>query len=103
MRDASQGLFRDAEYWHHCELGGHPTPKGRIFLQDYESFRTPIEFLLPDAAHHLRRLWTSVSLTMPKLNLNAEAVSTELPDAISDWERVENQVVLSFDGIGAFE
>jgi hypothetical protein len=35
MRKHSLGRFRDEEYWTHCDLGGHPNPKGRLLLKNH--------------------------------------------------------------------
>ena len=100
MRNSSAGLFQDKEYWRHCEIGGHPHPKfSRILLPTYQSKWEPLAFLLPDAAHHVRRLWTSLRLLLPPLGIDLSEVEIALLEALHNWEEVENPVVLSFDGI----
>lgn len=102
MRNASDGLFRDQEYWLHCEVGGHPHPRARMLLNAYETPLAPIASLLPDAVHHLRRLWTSLRLLFPKLDVGEPALekfSAPLVDSIEHWTEVENPLILSFDGI----
>jgi len=106
MRKNAEGLFRDEEYWLHCELGGHPHPRARMLLLSYESPLPPIACLLPDAVQHLRRLWTSLRLLLDQLDVDRTAVaecSDSLVVAIGHWERVEDPIVLSFDGIAADE
>ena len=105
MRKRAEGLFRDKEYWLHCEIGGHPHPtRSRILLSAYAAPVPPIAFLLPDTVQHLRRLWTSVKLLLPKLNIGEIALKESgqpLSETIAHWETIENPTVLSFDGIPA--
>ncbi|MHC6053484.1 hypothetical protein ACYT85_17245 [Ralstonia solanacearum] len=103
MRKASGGVFRDQEYWHHCELGGHPHPRARILLRKYASCLSPDVFLLPDSVHHVRRLWTSIRLLMPQLdggNGSLERHTKGLTSALENWQRVEHPSILARDGIG---
>lgn len=103
MRKLSDGLFRDSEYWLHCEVGGHPHPKSKILLPAYGPKVPPVAALLPDAVHHIRRLWTSVSLLLPQLDAGdrvLEELGTSLPVAIANWESNEHPMILAFDGIG---
>lgn len=102
MRKASGGVFRDQEYWHHCEVGGHPHPRARMLMRKYASRLSPDAFLLPDSVQHVRRLWTSIRLLMPQLDggdgiLDRHAKG--LTSALANWERVENPRVLAYDGI----
>jgi hypothetical protein len=99
MRRASDGLFRDEEYWLHCNVGGHPNPKARILLSSYQQEWDPIQFLLPDSLHHLRRLWTSLSLMLPKLGIDESIVPDALSHALEVWVSAENPMILSYDGI----
>ena len=102
MRESSGGLFQDQEYWFHCEIGGHPHPMSRLLLPAYNPLVPPIAILLPDAVHHVRRLWTSVKLLLPKLSVGEIALEEggqKLLDAIDHWEKLENPLILSFDGI----
>jgi hypothetical protein len=105
MRKRTDGLFRDKEYWFHCEIGGHPHPtRSRLLLSSYTTPVPPIAFLLPDTVQHLRRLWTSVKLLLPKLNIEEIALNApgqRLSEAIARWESIENPTVLSYDGIPA--
>jgi hypothetical protein len=60
--------------------------------------------LLPDAVHHLRRLWTSLRLLLPKLDIGELALkefAKPLIKAIERWTEVENPLILSLDGIAA--
>ena len=102
MRESSDGLFQDQEYWFHCEVGGHPHPKARLLLPAYNRADPPIAFLLPDAVQHTRRLWTSIRLLLPKLGIGETGLEDhgqELIHSIHQWEKLENPLILSFDGI----
>ena len=102
MRKSADGLFRDKEYWLHCEMGGHPHPtRSRILLSAYTFPVPPIAFSLPDTVQHLRRLWTSVKLLLPKLNIGEIALSesSHLSETIAQWEKIENPTLLALDGI----
>ena len=102
MRKAADGVFRHEEYWQHCEVGGHPHPASRLLLPQYASALPPTTFLLPDAVQHVRRLWTSLRLLIPKLNSGEQLVGDQgaaLQSAIDRWAQVEDPVVLQFDGV----
>ncbi len=104
MRKASGGMFRDLEYWQHCELGGHPHPKSRVLLSQYSNDVPPQAFILPDAVHHLRRFWTSLKLVLARSGHGESAYSQHvdpLEDAINRWTQVENHLILSFHGLAA--
>jgi hypothetical protein len=59
MRKRSRGVFRDEEYWTHCELGGHPNPKARVLLPGREG-AVDARWMWADLAQHLDRLWSFV-------------------------------------------
>ena len=102
MRAAAKGLFRDQEYRQHCEIGGHPHPNSRMLLSNYEHLLEPSSFLLPDAVQHVRRLWTSLKLLLPKLGAGKalpKELLTSLDESIEGWAKVEDPLVLSSDGI----
>ena len=104
MRKASGGMFRDLEYWQHCELGGHPHPSSRMLLSQYNQDVQPEAFLLPDAVHHIRRFWTSLKLVLARSSFCESAFRQHidpLEDAIQKWVQVENPLILKFDGIAS--
>jgi hypothetical protein len=57
MRKKAGGRFRDAEYWRHCDTGGHPNPAARHLLPDHSPTLSSNEWLWGDLAQHLDRLW----------------------------------------------
>ncbi len=88
--------------WLHCEVGGHPHLRARMLLNAYETALAPVASLLPDAVHHLRRLWILLRLLLPKLDIGELALkefAEPLVNAIEHWTEVENKLILSFDGI----
>ena len=102
MREAAGGLFRNEEYWQHCEVGGHPHHNSRMLLSNYKHTVEPSSFLLPDAVQHIRRLWTSLKLLLPKLGFGEflpQELLASLDKSIKVWTKVEDPLVLSFDGI----
>jgi hypothetical protein len=102
MRLASDGLFLDEEYWTHCELGGHPHPRARALLAEYQNPVLPTDVLLPDTVQHIRRLWTSTRLLLPQLPGGKELLDSsgdDLTVRISAWTAIEHPLVVSFDGI----
>lgn len=102
MRAASDGLFRDQEYWTHCEVGGHPHPRARTLLAAYQNPVSPAGVLLPDTVQHIRRLWTSTRLLLPQLaggQALLDASGDNLAVAIEGWLAVEHPLIVSFDGI----
>lgn len=61
MRRRSQGRFRDKEYWTHCDLGGHPNPKGRLLLKNHSTPLRSHRFLWADLGQHLEETWGLLS------------------------------------------
>ena len=58
VRSRADGAFPAADYWRHCDLGGHPTGDGRRLLPDHKTIN--VAFLWADLAGHLVRVWTYV-------------------------------------------
>ena len=82
-------------------MGGHPHPRARLLLRAYADDLDPGMFVLPDAVQHVRRLWTSLRLLLPKLG-GDEVLARSGPNvtsAIKGWETVEEPEVLTHDGI----
>jgi hypothetical protein len=59
--------------------------------------------LLPDTVHHVRRLWTSLRLLTPSIDLDLDLVGLTLPASLQTWEEAEHPVVLACDGISHSE
>lgn len=54
LRKAAKGKFRGKDYGYHCEMGGHPTPQGTIFLGGNNAAS---QLFLSDMLGHVRRIW----------------------------------------------
>lgn len=59
LRERARRRFLPSDYHHHCELGGHPTPRSGSLLPDHES-ALRAEFLWVDLAGHLAAVWEHV-------------------------------------------
>ena len=73
-----------------------------MLLRAYEQEFTPESHLLPDACHHVHRLWTSLRLAQEQQNRHDCLGTNEaaaLTAAIHAWKSTEDAVILSFDGI----
>jgi hypothetical protein len=64
MRKRSEGRFRTSEYSSHCEIGGHPRPRGHWLLREHsiQVSSDPADLLDPavqwvDLAQHVERMW----------------------------------------------
>src|SRR6266851_3642964 len=93
MRHASGGRFRDAEYWQHCDIGGHPSPKGQLLLKDHSSPLASQTWLWADLACHLERLWAYVLSALDAGNsgdLVGDKVRHEVADVVSEWRAADS-------------
>ena len=87
MRRRSGGRFRDSEYWTHCEVGGHPHPRGaRLLLQEHDRFGADLssrsrQWLWQDLAQHLGRVWDRFAAAAAAHDLvnGIAAVRTSVP------------------------
>jgi len=59
LRNTSKGRFLDKDYRDHCELGGHPTPRGVVMLGGREI--GVAQGNLVDLLTHGWRIWDQVS------------------------------------------
>lgn len=96
MRKHSKGQFRDQEYWSHCEIGGHPNPKGafllpdRVFPEDEPPFPTP-EWMWVDLGQPLERLWKFADVATQSLELGTvrvvENAKSEVESVLQSWHK----------------
>lgn len=76
------GGFSDHEYWRHCDMGGHPSPSGRVLLR-FNGAAHPAEdeFLTAsmwgDLAQHLRRTWQRVDALLSRQHARYAGVREE--------------------------
>lgn len=67
--------FLDSDYWHHCDLGGHPTMEGMVLLPEHVRINSAL--LWVDLAGHLSSIWRHVTQAAERL------LDGPIP---SDWE-----------------
>lgn len=87
VRRRADGAFPSADYWRHCDLGGHPTGDGRHLLPDHNTIN--VAFLWADLACHLVSIWTAVRTAADEV-VGSAVDGWGLPDvddAISVWRR----------------
>jgi hypothetical protein len=66
LRDRAVKNFRPTEYKHHCNLGGHPNPAGRVLLRrriDYQPVSSRAHWL--DLGEHLADAWAAFVAALP--------------------------------------
>lgn len=89
VRRRADGAFPAADYWGHCDLGGHPTTDGRRLLPDHTAVN--VTYLWVDLTGHLVGLWTSAR-TAAEHEYGAVVGDWELPDvrsAIASWHETD--------------
>jgi hypothetical protein len=94
MRRASAGRFRNMEYWQHCDIGGHPAPKGRLLLKDHSSPLGSQRWLWADLAGHLERLWRHVLHAVDAGKdgaLVGDDVRREVSQAVEAWRAAHQE------------
>jgi hypothetical protein len=77
LRKRAGGVFLPKDYGHHCEIGGHPSPRGMTLLPNHQGVAP--EALWIDLAMHLVSAWGLVLRA-------AEWVLGQA--AAEEWERV---------------
>jgi hypothetical protein len=58
LRNRADGRFLNSDYWHHCDIGGHPAPSGMSLLPGHGG--SPGAYLWADLAGHLVGIWTGI-------------------------------------------
>gem|GEM_PF-4306474 len=90
LRDRANGRFLNTDYWHHCEVGGHPTTRGMGLLPDHH--RLNIAYLWVDMAGHLSGIWRSSLASAVRLKHGAVPGETrvrEVNAAIDHWHATD--------------
>lgn len=91
LRKRSGGRFLASDYWHHCDLGGHPTPEAMLLLPDHQR-RVESAFLWVELASHLHHVWDGVTRAAELLvpgGLPNEWLPTDLDVLIQQWENAD--------------
>lgn len=85
LRNASNGQFRGIDYGYHCELGGHPTPSGRLLLKNQNSTN---QLLLSDLLGHVLGIWENFVCWAERNEetmILFSGVTPVLPEELEQW------------------
>jgi len=86
LRRTSRGRFLDKDYRDHCELGGHPTPRGFVLLGGKEIGIA--QGNLVDLLTHCWRIWDQVSFwsaAFPKARRVVAASHARISGRLNEW------------------
>ena len=86
LRRTSKGRFLDKDYRDHCELGGHPTPRGILLLGGKEA--GVAQGNLVDLLTHCWRIWDQVnawSAGFPRARRVLAAWRTRVSGRFNEW------------------
>lgn len=86
LRRTSKGRFLDKDYRDHCELGGHPTPRGIVLLGGKETGVAQAN--LVDLLTHCWRIWDQVSAWsagFPRARRVVVAWHTRVSGRLNEW------------------
>lgn len=92
LRKKSHGVFDDAEYWRHCDMGGHPNPAAQVFFGQDADQSIVVELTFADLAQHLERIWnfflTAMQLQSVSSSLQGESLDRTM-EAIHNWHAID--------------
>ena len=102
LRRRAVNNFRPTEYKHHCNMGGHPNPAGRVLLRQrvhHQPLSTRAHWL--DLAEHLADAWTAFVAALPLYdprmkpddplfgpNRSAESTAS-IEHLLADWRQAD--------------
>lgn len=89
LRKRSGGVFRDVDYWMHCEQGGHPTPDGcRALLNSPTSWT---DALTVDALIHGAAVWSYVLDAVDRTDSRVYPSERRLPvtSTLAHWRSAD--------------
>lgn len=90
LRSRSGGLYLSSDYAMHCELGGHPTPRGIRTLVVELPKEVAHEVILTEALTHGGRIWDyAMSVVGPIQARHPVESFSALDEHLSKWRRVE--------------
>jgi hypothetical protein len=99
LRKRAGGAFLPADYWDHCDLGGHPSQQSMMLLPDHKGI--PSEILWTDLAMHLVAAWRLTLRAAERANggpLPSEwDVGNQVQPAIDLWHDVDGFAAAMFD------
>jgi hypothetical protein len=73
LRKRAQGRFLSTDYWHHCDIGGHPATPGMQLLPGHSGQLPAIYWA--DLAGHLQGVWRGV------FSAATEGGAVEIPES----------------------
>ena len=88
IRQTSRGRFLDIDYQGHCEMGGHPTPKGAGFLAD--NGQKLCQVFLADVIIHGWRVWDEFKKWVSNNSVAQTMVASMVPlhqAALLQWAK----------------
>jgi hypothetical protein len=94
LRQAAEGRFRGADYSHHCELGGHPIPRGAAALLSADPALA--QLMLSDMLGHVGGIWNHVGGWAQRQDNGRPVLSRwmEMATAFAAWKRQDPLVDL---------
>jgi hypothetical protein len=89
LRQRANGRFLNTDYWHHCEMGGHPASPGLRLLPGHN--RLNIEYVWADMAGHLAGIWRGVVTAVEKIKGPApdEAGFASVSATVAQWRSTD--------------
>lgn len=102
LRDRSQGRFRAKDYWEHCDVGGHPTPKGLRALLATDAAITA-EIIVAETANHGASAWEYVKSAvaihcqghqLEPITLIPSESAEAVDAAMAQWRRIDRLAVV---------
>jgi hypothetical protein len=87
IRSRAAGRFPNTDYWDHCEVGGHPTPKGAQSILDNRDVWTEVG--LYEAALHGSNAWHYLLKSFEGVSAEALVASRhdKLNRALAEWRK----------------
>lgn len=102
LRESSQRRFLKTDYWHHCEMGGHPATPGMALLPDHAN-ALPSAFLTADLAGHLLGIWRGLDVALKEL-LHGEPPAdwqlSDLDSTVAAWLE-SDELYAAFQSLGS--
>lgn len=82
--------FANEEYWNHCDVGGHPNPKGARLLEFLDPLRGVWPYAIAemsiDLGLHLRRTWNAIDKVLAAHHARfADVRSAQRQEALDAW------------------
>lgn len=91
LREAADDRFDAAEYWRHCDLGGHPTPDGvRALLGGSVDSETMLELQWHELCLHGVRLWQQIAIAMKSHDVTLDDPERTIESRIQHWRDTDH-------------